>query len=133
MREHANSERRINLEGHIDFEQHTATEEHTNPEAYIHKEEHTDSKEVSGAELEKYDDKNPVQTHERTYMYNYGVTSQPIPYFRGSTLNILEALNIEQEILANKRAISTIWRCTAGGMYYTLDIEDDRYPIIYQG
>lgn len=42
-------------------------------------------------------------------------------------------MNVEQECRANKKGISTVWRCTSGGRYYSLDIEDERYPIVYKG
>ncbi|KAH0343784.1 hypothetical protein KCU83_g8603, partial [Aureobasidium melanogenum] len=88
------------------------------------------------------------ETYERTFHYDDGVISKPIPmsvsrlpslieltltisdqYFRGSAPNIMEELNLQQEFLAEKKSIATVWRCTARGEYYPLDIEDDRYPM----
>lgn len=42
-------------------------------------------------------------------------------------------MNVEQEIIANKQGVSTVWRCTREGGYYALDIEDERCTITYKG
>ncbi|KAG9602339.1 hypothetical protein KCU77_g2426, partial [Aureobasidium melanogenum] len=103
--------------------EHANREESANMEGYLNMEEYAD------LEARDHNARDLPETYERTFHYDDGVISKPISYFRGSAPNIVEELNLQQEFLADKKSIATVWRCTARGEYYPLDIEDDRYPM----
>ncbi|KAH0281513.1 hypothetical protein KCU91_g184, partial [Aureobasidium melanogenum] len=128
-----------------DMQQYAIMEGYAAPEAYLNMEGHSE------LQTEVYNNRNLVVTQDRIFHYDDGftrtlisVSTSRIPflidstltireqYSRESALNILEALNFEQEMLANKKGISTVWRCV-GGRYYPLDIKDDRYPTTSPG
>lgn len=128
------------------MDEHANREESANIEEYLNMEDH------ANLEVAEHNDRNVPETYERIFYYDDGVVSEPIPvsvsrlpslieltltigdqYSRRNAPNILEALNAEQEFLANQKGISTVWRCTPGGSYSFLDIEDDCYPIPYGG
>lgn len=46
---------------------------------HVDNEEYLNMEEYSESELEKYNDKDPVETLERTFMYTDGDISHPIP------------------------------------------------------
>ncbi|KAG9953336.1 hypothetical protein KCU85_g1196, partial [Aureobasidium melanogenum] len=127
------------------MQQYANMEGYAAPEAYLNMEGYPE------LQAEVYNNRNLVVTQGRTFHYDDGITrslifvsTSRIPflfdstltireqYSRESALNILEALNLEQEMLANKKGISTVWRCL-GGRYYPLDIKDDRYPTTSPG
>ncbi|KAG9519505.1 hypothetical protein KCU93_g8063, partial [Aureobasidium melanogenum] len=91
--------------------------------------EHASREESANMEVAEHNGRNISETYEGTFYYDDGVVYRPISYFRGSAPNIVEELNLQQDSLANKRGIATVWRCTPRGEYYPLDIEDDRYPM----
>ncbi|KAG9659602.1 hypothetical protein KCU95_g1385, partial [Aureobasidium melanogenum] len=109
------------------MDEHANREESANIEEYLNMEDH------ANLEVAEHNDRNVPETYERIFYYDDGVVSEPIPYSRRNAPNILEALNAEQEFLANQKGISTVWRCTPGGSCSFLDIEDDCYPIPYGG
>lgn len=105
-----------------------------------------------GAQAEAYNIRDSVETQNRTFHYDDGITRRRIPastsripflinfaltihkqYFRESAPNILRELNLQQEMLGNKTGISTVWRCTLTGRYDPLDIVDDRYSMTSVG
>lgn len=54
-------------------------EEHADLGDHVDNEEYLNMEEYSESELEQYNDKDPVETLERTFMYTDGDISHPIP------------------------------------------------------
>ncbi|KAG9959067.1 hypothetical protein KCU61_g7765, partial [Aureobasidium melanogenum] len=100
MDEHANRKESANIEGYLNM------------------------KGYANLGAREHNARDLSETYERTFHNDDGVISKPIPYFRGSAPNIMEELSLQQEFLAEKKSIATVWRCTARGEYYPLDIED---------
>ncbi|KAH0370044.1 hypothetical protein KCU65_g2756, partial [Aureobasidium melanogenum] len=55
-----------------------------------------------------YNIRDSVVTQDRIFHYYDGITRHSISYFRESAQDILNELNLQQELLANKRGISTV-------------------------
>ncbi|KAH0270605.1 hypothetical protein KCU91_g7940, partial [Aureobasidium melanogenum] len=102
----------------VDMNEHANRKESANIEGYLN------MKGYANLGAREHNARDLSETYERTFHNDDGVISKPIPYFRGSAPNIMEELSLQQEFLAEKKSIATVWKCTARGEYYPLDIED---------